>query len=380
MPSYVLRTVAGDVKYSLSRRRTGGPWHYYFHARGARFRESAHTDDLATAKATTERAIFAALQTEARAASQSSTLQSLIDATLQARWPALPPAGKKPRGYLDAKERLNAFAAWAGTGFKLTALSCEDAAARINGYLDARRKAGMGDQTRKNDRAVLHRFCSWLMERRYAQWPANPCARQFVPAPRVKRSPKPAAVKDAVQALMVAARGHRLYPALVLMQSGFRPAGIPRVRWDDLEFGAVPRVRVTEKSQTRHIPLSPWAARELKAWRAAHPETAKVWPLAETMLHRDLQRLRERERIPAVTHGALRRLTYTRLYQAGVSPQLAAKIMGNSVAVAIRHYVDVDALDASRAVESLSPEWADLSTSTKPPHATLKSTRKKRGK
>lgn len=377
MPAYVLRTTAGDVKYSLTRRRTGGAWHYYFHAKGQRHRESARTEDLATAKTATERAILAALQAETLAASAASTLDDLINAMLAARWPTLPPSGKKPRGYLDARERLRAFRDWATPGFKFTALSCEDAAARINAYLDARRAKGAADQTRKNDRAILHRFCAWLLERRYAFWPVNPCARQFVPTPRVKRGPKPAPKPDEVAALMRAAKGHRIYPVLVLMQSGLRPAGIPRVRWEDVDL-AGPRVKVTEKSATRHIPLSSWAAAELKAWRAAHPNDLAVYPWKECMLHRDLQRLRERSSLAGVTHGALRRLTYTRLYQGGVSPQLAAKIMGNSVAVAARHYVDLEALDASTAVEALSPDQSGRSTSTKLPHATLKSGSKKR--
>lgn len=83
---------------------------------------------------------------------------------------------------------------------------------------------------------------------------------------------------------MLKAKAQRVFPVLILMQSGFRP----------------------------------------------------VYPHHIELAHKELRLLRQAHGLPdSLTFGALRRLTYFRLYKAGVNPQLAARIMGNSVEIAM---------------------------------------------
>jgi len=156
---------------------------------------------------------------------------------------------------------------------------------------------------------------------------------------------------------MLKAKAQRVFPVLILMQSGFRPAGCERICWNDFDWQRK-TVRTSEKNLERAIPLSNWASRELAAWKRKHAkhDTHRVYPHHIELAHKELRLLRQAHGLPdSLTFGALRRLTYFRLYKAGVNPQLAARIMGNSVEIAMRHYISLETLNAHKAVRALEP-------------------------
>jgi integrase len=154
----------------------------------------------------------------------------------------------------------------------------------------------------------------------------------------------------------VQAENRAIYPVIVLMCSGLRTVGCTRLQWKDLELnGQKPLVRVPlEKGLKRTVPLSQWAAEKLAAWKLKHPPKSdhfRVYPGDSNNAGRDLRTLRGTNN--KLTFGAMRRMASTRLYQAGVTPQLAAKIMGHSVRVALQHYVQMEAMNAHAAVQAL---------------------------
>ena len=367
MPTHTHRTTAGDVDYTLSRRKHGGNWHYVFWWKGVRYRESCGTTDHAAAKAIAERTILnAQRETSCAVPTAAATLEKALWIFLDGRWPQRE-TRHRDRHYQDCLNRLDQFRHFAGDKLAFTSLSIDDARRLIQQYIDHRRGQGKAPGTLHNDQKVLSAFCGWMMKRHATRWTANPADKKALDLPRQHVTPKPAALQDDVEMLLENAKNQSVYAVLVLMCSGLRPVGVTRLRWTDIHLGEKPTVRVVEKSVTRIVPLSEWAREKLAAYKLRRPpadQEAKVFPFSSNYAGARIRALRGSS---TITLYALRRMAYTRLYQAGVSPQLAAKIMGNSVRVALRHYVDLEAMNAHEAVKALDFEKPPQ----KPPHDTL---------
>lgn len=357
MPTFTHRTSIADVDYAL--RRRSGVWHYDFcyktdHSRPFslkedRHRNSTHTSDLKQAKVYTERAIEAVLC----AGSIELTLSGAITRYLEDRWP--PHVRPNNSTYHDVKPRLGSFQILHGD--KLISTAPKEVSQIVQAWLDERKLEGKSATTLNNDQRCVSRMFSWLSIRNLVNWPYNPAQRARLDVPKPDVKVKPPIDEGDVDKLMQAAKDHKIFPVLVLMQSGFRGVGSSQVKWSDIRLTAKPSVDVPiEKERTRTIPLSAWATRLLKAWRKKHPDDFFVYPFGLSQCQHDLMELRIAHQLPAaITLQSLRRLTYRRLYEAGVSPQLAAKIMGSSVPVAMKHYVDLETLNAHEAVKALQP-------------------------
>lgn len=348
MPTHTHRTTAGDVDYSLERRRHGGNWHYRFWWQGKEFRASTKTHDHALARLAAEKAILLELQPRDNTAPCS--VAEAVKLYLETRWPDNP---RKDRYFRESTLRLEYFKKFAG-GARFCNATTDEARLLIQRFLDGRIAAKKSARTVTNDYAVISACCQWLLQRKYTRWLTNPAAKKSLQIPKPRPKPKLAANEEAVEALLVKTYNRAIYPVIVLMCSGLRLAGCTRVRWCNIHLGEKPFIEVpAEKGASRNIPLSEWAAQKLSTWklrRAPSHEEARVYAGSTNAACRLIRELTEKQ----LTFGALRRLTYTRLYKAGVNPQLAAKIMGNSIAVALKHYVDLSVIDAHEAVIALN--------------------------
>lgn len=329
-------TTLGDVPFTLE--RSGARWKVRFCWRGKRIQESTGTSDLATARAWAHRRISE--ETRAPAAKGTEVLVGVaVDLFCTER------AKDRPAGHPGRNERFP-LRRFAESAPRLDLSDHDRTCDAVRAYFKGRHVSPV---TLDDERRILHRFFAWLGENRLVAYPANPAARKDLHLPTEVRAPRPPANAADLERLLAAARGHRLYPVLVLMCSGFRLSGVRRLEWEGVDWPAR-TVRVTEKRLERVVPLSSWAIEALQACRARGP----IWPFGAGLAHRDLAGLRQRLGIPpALTFGAMRRAAYTRLYQAGVPPQKAARIMGNSVQVAMRHYVDLESVHAHDAAEVL---------------------------
>jgi len=356
MPHYTLRTLSGDIDYVLRRRSTSGPWSYDAHWQGKRLRDSTKSRDLATAKEIAEEALLAVTQSSPVAPSYL-TLQQACDACVNDLYPEHDTDRKRTRGNL--KHRLGNFCKKDRGALNVMAISHDAMRRLIQKFIDER-KQSVGGTSVDNDRRAISRLCSWLMKR-HVQWPANPAlGKQLETPPQIRRIKDPAS-DDAADKMTAAAFEHPAYhtvfPVLVLMQSGFRPIGCTRVRWCDMTTDSKPMVKVREKNVETTIPLSQWALTELLRYKAAHPppsDEVHIFPYQRDWATEMIARLRKKV-APGFTLYALRRRAFLRLYQADVSPQKAAKIMRCSVATALRHYVQLERMDAHDAAETLAP-------------------------
>jgi hypothetical protein len=122
-----------------------------------------------------------------------------------------------------------------------------------------------------------------------------------------------------------------------------------------------------EKGRERFIPLSHWAVNELQEWRIAAGGTDETATVASS--HSAVYKWLRGLRTPGsrIQLQAMRRTFLKRLFDNGVSPQLAAKLAGNSVRTIERHYVDIGALiGGAKAVEEIS--FGKSSTPHETPH------------
>lgn len=271
---------------------------------------------------------------------------------LSIRWPAVKPGNAS---YLDAKCRLNRFAAWCASVNRddWHVLPLKDATATLQHFIDHRRKS-VGAQSLKNDRVVISAFASFLIKRNLTAWPANPAASNRIESPRVIRTIAKPLTRDSIERFLSAVQHHPIHAVCVLILSGLRPkAAMTAIRWEhiDLESG---RIITTEKGKPRQLPLSPWAIEAL-THHAGKPN-ARVWTNSLRKGFSHCEALAVAAGTPEITLQALRRAFIFRLWEMGVSPQLASKLAGNTVETAMKHYADSSLLDAAPVVERL--DWS----------------------
>jgi integrase len=257
------------------------------------------------------------------------------------------------RGYHTVNSRLRAFVRdMKCADLRLKDLTVEQAAEIIQNYLDAEHQRGIGATTLDNVRRDLSRLYSFIIRSRFVPFRENPCfaATGLLCLPKREiRCKRPLSDLE-VQTLLWGARDTPIYWNLVLaVGCGLRMIGTCRVKPADVDFDAR-TVRVMEKKRERIIPLGTWAAGELRDWLASHEwrkvDTAKIIKIVAT--------IREEANLAAdVTCQALRRTAVKKLWENGVSPQLAARIMGHSVEIAQRHYLQLETLNARDEVNFL---------------------------
>lgn len=281
-------------------------------------------------------------------------INDVVENYLLVRWPNVKPGNSS---YLGAKGRLNRFAAWCiENGLDdWHVLPLVEATAGIQKFIDHRRKS-VGAETLKSDRVVISALCSYLIKRNLTTWPANPAAANRIESPRVVRTIKAPLAKEAIEDFLTAIYKHPLHPVCVLILSGMRPkAALVDLHWKDIDLENG-RVITTEKGRPRQLPLTEWAVTELKRF-VADPKT-RVWTNSKRKGFSHCEALAIANSTPEISLQALRRAFIFRLWQMGVSPQLASRLAGNTVETAMRHYADSSLLDAGPALAKL--DWMNV--------------------
>ncbi len=336
MISFSVQLPHDRVRVTLYRRKSTAPFYARWWRDGEQHHRSTKAWDEKVARAEARKLVENC--TTARGEANTSALVEEYKAT---RWPT---PEVRDSTFKDHAHRLATFL----TSLKdehFTACDTREATALIQSHLDRRGGLGMAPQSLVNDQRVVSRFCSWLMHRRLTIWHVNPATKSLLDMPRVERRIKPH-LSDAELRKFLKAAQPELKPIIVLCAgAGLRARGALRLKWSNIDTKRR-LLRVFEKSRERVVPLSPWVCAQLKP---GEPDTP-IWPFGHKVVFHHAARAAKRAGVPAATLQACRRTFLWKLFKANVSPQLAAKLAGNSIQVIAAHYVNLAALDASKAV------------------------------
>jgi len=275
------------------------------------------------------------------------TLREALAELLFARWPE----GTR-EGNLTFKSHahvLKKFAEHIGD-VRCNDLTPDLTASYVQRFLDQRRSLGDSARSIINYRKLLSSNFSWLIRRRLLPFRANPASASMVGCERpIVRCGRPLSDTEAQQ-LLDATRSSEIYLSILLcLAGGLRPRGASRVKREHLDLDSK-SLMVFEKGRERVIPLSDWFVSEVKTWLQTHE-----WHIycADEVWKR-LQKLRKAHGLPShVQLQACRRTFLRKLFEAGVAPQLAANLAGNSLEIIQRHYVSLETLNARSVVNVL---------------------------
>lgn len=346
-------TDSGSIRIRLYWPAKGASWYYRFWSRGIQYHATTKTDVLTRARVV---AIQEARKADrARDPAAPLTLNRAISRSLCARWPNENPLD---RSYTSARNRLDQFATWAGGDTNLAALSTDDTIDLVQAYLTHRQKNGASPTTIRNDQLVLSGLFAWLLKthRRQLDYRANPASRKLLTLPRHVQRAEPPLSREVQLAVLVAARGHETWPAVVLgLGLGLRSIEIARLRWQDVDF-ALRLARVGAKNRERLVPMAERVAEELQALKDA--EWVKPWRMGSHSMHDQLSALRGTKGLPPdVTMQALRRTAAFRLSRE-LQPLDYARILGHTLNVAQRHYLAFGSYGLAAAGNVLTPaDW-----------------------
>jgi integrase len=272
------------------------------------------------------------------------TFHESIIAYLDSHWPEDQRVNNT--GYVDAKSRFGALLR-SVPDRPLVGMGIDEAVDVVQQFVDYRKVMKLSGTTIDNDRRVLSGLFSWLCQRRLVEFRGRPTDRRWLQLPPKVHVRKRPMSDDEVRAMLEHTREHWIYPYVVLeIGCGLRPRGAARLKWTDFDWDSR-QIRVTEKRRERLVPMSDWVCAEIQGWRTKH-----MWrtPHPNTV-SKTFAKIRNKLELPKqVTLQAARRSFVKKLWEANVSPQLAAAICGHSVAVAEKHYASLDATNAHATV------------------------------
>lgn len=356
MMNTVVATTKGRISVALVRRGPRGVLHYVFWHNGKRFRGTTKQTSEREALKAARNAVLDEVENTAQHKGEL-LLKDAIDRMMQERWPGIPLKSGNQHQY-DTHKRLKWFVNEVGN-IDLASLDNDELVGTVQDYLD-KRAINNAPRTVWNDKICLCRFFSWLKQKRLLGFTVNPASANALVIKKPVRKIRPAPNPEDINSFISSMQGNEILPVAVLLCSGLRPRGAIFCRWEKVELGKSPSVEITEKGIPRAIPLSSWAAGELQKWREAHPGPETVWPYDAEKFWREWRKWRLGSKLPAnITPQAFRRMTVRQLWAAGVPPQLCAKIMGHSIAVALRDYGAMETLNARDAVSALGPPGAN---------------------
>jgi len=273
------------------------------------------------------------------------TLHALIQLYIDTKWPADQRINCK--AYVENSHLLKAFM-FITDDYNVEELLFDQAVDLVQVFVEYRQLKGLAASSIDNGRRALSAFFTWSGRKRLLPFGGNPAHRKNINMPAlVTRCRRPVGQLDLVR-LLALARETSIYPHILLcIAVGLRRVGASRVRSEHIDLEERTLI-VFEKRRERIVPLSEWFVRELKAylerqpWQYFHPDTIG---------HR-FQELRDAAGLPShVTLQALRRTFLKKLFDAGVAPQLAASLAGNSIEVIQKHYVELETLNARSVVD-----------------------------
>lgn len=259
---------------------------------------------------------------------------------------------KRPKTILNDRKRLDAFFATV-PGKALAEVRTVD----VERFLTAAATAGRSPATRLRHREILHAFWRWACRQGY-------CDRNIVadvPRPKVPERDPVFLSLEQVEALLRAVAGSNVEAAVaVAVFAGLRREELCWLTWDDVDLdAATPILRVRAKTvegaswqpktkRDRKVPVSPRLLAVLKRHRDAGRPKGVRWLLPSPNGCRwDPDNLSSAIRAvlqPAGLAWNLLQLRHTfgsQLARRGVSLLKIARLMGNSPAIASRHYINL---------------------------------------
>lgn len=330
-------TLAGEVMVTLEQPPKGAAWYYRFILDGKRVYKT--TGEEAPSKAESIARVAVKDHAQKGTVVKTHSLGDLVSQYLE--------ECKGRHAASTNFERTRHLTAFQNQYGAHLPQSEEAATTLVQKYIS---KASSNFEYRKG-RIVLSGFFSWMMQKRLMPWRVNPAAANFFERRPIPRKIRPVIEEHELRKLFHAAKATQVYPAIILVLSGLRPVSLDRVAWDSITWEP-PRIRTEEKGNQRLQALSAWAAGELKEWKAANAD--KPLSVGVSITHRMMKMLRQLVGLPDhVTLQGLRRFTDFHLYQKGVSPQIAAKVLDHLPSTAQKHYVDYQTLDAKEAIHLL---------------------------
>lgn len=279
-------------------------------------------------------------------------ISAVVESYLVTRWPA-----EKGVSYKNAKSRMRRFAGWCEAhGFPdWHARPLREARSAVQLYIDKRLEDGMEPQTLKSDRICISAFGSFLMIRNRNEWEGNPAAGKKIVSPRVARDVDAPIPDEQVIRFLDFIHLHPITAPVVLVLSGVRPGhALESITWGKIDLERRLMSTKEKLEDTRPIPLSPWAAEQLR--RFVGKASDRVWTASKRDGFKLVSQFAIAAGTPKITLQALRRAFTKRLYEMDASPQMEAKVSGHSVEVAMQHYFDLNHLDAAPVIDRL--DWS----------------------
>lgn len=259
---------------------------------------------------------------------------------------------KRPKTILNDRKRLDAFFATV-KGKALGEVRTVD----VERFLTAAATAGRSPATRLRHREILHAFWRWACRQGY-------CERNIVadvPRPKVPERDPVFLSLEQVDALLGAVAGSNVEAAVaVAVFAGLRREELCWLTWDDVDLdAATPVLRVRAKTidgeswqpktkRDRKVPVSPRLLVVLKRHRDVGRAKGVRWLLPSPHGCRwdpDNLSATIRELLQAAGLSwnllQLRHTFGSQLARRGVSLLKIARLMGNSPAIASRHYINL---------------------------------------
>jgi integrase len=342
----------GSVKVTLEWPAKSAAWYYRFIVSGRRFYKSTKSAALPLAREIAKKAATEAAGLKACATTRLP-IATAVQMYLTARWPE---SNTKNRYYQDVRNRLNRFANF--RNFDLAATNKDQFIGIIQDFLTKRTSDGVGPTTIGNDQRCLSKFCVWLGKRKPAivPWKGNPASAREMELPSAHTEAQPPLNRTKQLAFINAAIGSPVWPVAALcLGAGLRPIEATRCDWSKIDLEGK-MVTVFAKRRGRVVPLPAGVVAVLEAIES---KTGKLFNYAETAVaHNMVQDLRQKHGLSDdITLQAMRRTAAFRISRE-VDLMTYATIMGHSLAVAQKHYLDFRSMASGNSSERLHPnEW-----------------------
>jgi integrase len=224
---------------------------------------------------------------------------------------------------------------------------------RVDGFISARQKEGVGNRTINRDITVLHHIYEWAVSRKYLE--DNPIA-------KVEHLEEVEWVGDRPDETAIDAIFAKLHPASVPVFSFMRETGCRRgeaisLRRTQLDFARAQVVfhSNTKNGKSRQVPLTEAALCAIASMPAHgstvfyHPETLKQW--TGDSISKPWEKAREAAAHEGLRIHDLRHAYGIRLAEEGCPMHFISEVMGHhSIDFTRRNYARFSPDSASRAV------------------------------
>ncbi len=328
--------------------RRGRVWWANYRHEGRRFRTSLETENRKIAED-----LLIDLELSLRNGKKPEEKPKVTVAEFKPEYEKDAKARKRPKSHVNDMARLQAFLDFANP------VLLEDITTRnVSAFLAKKAlEDGAAPATLLRHREILHAFCEVAV--RHGHLEKNPVS--AVPRPRLPHRVPRFLGKDQIEKLLAAVKGDRLFPVVAtLVFAGLRREETCWLTPADLDLGATPPVlRVRAKTvdgeswlpknkRDRTVPVSSRLAAMLAGPCKRRRKGGRSWLFPSPHGHRQdpdnlsrrFRQLMKKARLPW-SFLELRHTFGSQLAQKGVSLLKIATLMGNSPAIAQRHYIQL---------------------------------------